>query len=56
MYNGIGLPSAAAAGAGGVGISTLPYTGLNLTFLFLAGFALIAAGLALWRAIPKREE
>lgn len=52
MYNGAGLPAAAAAGSGGA----LAYTGFNALFIFLAGFALLAAGLALYRALPKKEE
>ena len=44
-------PTAAAAG----GVATLPFTGMGLTWVVLAGFALFAAGLALRRMFPRRE-
>lgn len=40
----------AAAGAG-----ALPFTGLNVIWLLLAAFALVAAGLAILRVVPKTE-
>ena len=49
MYNHGGVAgSAAAAGA-------LPFTGLNVVWMLLAAFALIAAGSALMRLVPRRE-
>ena len=35
--------------------STLPYTGLSVAWAFLAGFALVAAGLALMRTAPRKQ-
>ncbi|MGA9745840.1 MAG: hypothetical protein WBQ50_00130 [Nocardioides sp.] len=58
MYqNGPGAAGGAAAGAGVVA-GTLGMTGLvaNAAWLFLAGFALIALGLAVMRIVPRREE
>jgi len=40
-----------AAGSAG----TLAFTGSNMIWFVLAGFALIAAGTALARVIPRRE-
>lgn len=46
-----------AAGATGVagGGAALAVTGLNVVWLLLAGFALLGAGLALLRMLPRRE-
>jgi hypothetical protein len=38
-----------------IGIGTLAYTGLNVVWLALAGFALIAAGMAVLRTVPRRQ-
>jgi len=42
----------AAAGGGGVALAA---TGLNVVWLLLAGFALLGAGLALLRIVPRRQ-
>jgi hypothetical protein len=55
MYSN-GLLSATAgtaAGVAGVAGGTLPFTGLNLVWLIVAGFALLMAGGALWRISPR---
>lgn len=43
----------AAAGLGATGAGMLPFTGSNTLYLVLAGFALLAAGAALLRVVPK---
>jgi LPXTG-motif cell wall-anchored protein len=43
--------SIGATVAGGM----LPHTGIDLLWLLLGAFALIAAGLAIWRVVPRRE-
>ena len=43
------------AGAAGVGTAALATTGLNILWLVLAAFALLGAGSALMRIVPKRE-
>ena len=48
MYGG--STTAAAAGAGA---ATLPFTGTNLLWAFLASFAMIALGGSLRRIAPK---
>lgn len=51
MYNHAGvLGTSAAAGAG-----MLPFTGVNAIWLLLASFALLSAGTAILRIVPKRE-
>jgi 4-hydroxybenzoate polyprenyltransferase len=51
MYN-----SPAGAGAGAVGtIGGLAATGLNVMWLLLAAFALLGAGMAIMRLVPRRE-
>lgn len=51
-YNGTGAIAGTATGAGGM----LAMTGAdNVLWLALAAFALIAAGVAVKRMIPKRE-
>lgn len=47
MYQKVG--SAAALGTAG----SLPFTGVNVIWLLLAAFALIAAGAALLRIAPR---
>jgi hypothetical protein len=37
----------------GVGISALPYTGLDVLWLLIGAFALVMAGGALLRTLPK---
>jgi hypothetical protein len=50
MYTSSGVAGVTAtAGAG------LAATGLNIMWLLLAGFALLGAGLALLRIVPRRE-
>jgi hypothetical protein len=46
MYNKAGL-------AGAAGLTALPFTGLNWVWYLTAGFALVAAGAALLRVLPK---
>ena len=51
MYNGPGLTA-----LGGGGAATLAATGPeNMLWLALASFALIAAGVAVRRIVPRRE-
>lgn len=49
MYNCTSATVACGAGGG------LAATGLNIVWLLLAAFALLGAGMALLRLIPKRE-
>ena len=35
--------------------ATLPFTGLNLMWIAVAGFALLMAAGALWRIVPRSE-
>lgn len=48
MYSG-GVGGIAAGGAG------LAATGANVLWLLLGGFALLGAGLALLRIVPRRQ-
>lgn len=41
-------PAAAAA-------ASLPFTGLNIVWVLLAAFTLLAASGALWRIVPRKE-
>jgi LPXTG-motif cell wall-anchored protein len=41
-----------SVGAGVAG-GMLPHTGIDLLWLVLGAFALIAAGLAVWRVVPR---
>lgn len=43
-----------AAGAGTV-LGALPFTGLDLAWSVVAGFALLMAAGALWRIVPRRQ-
>jgi hypothetical protein len=43
------------AGVSVVAGSSLAATGVNVLWLCIAGFALVSAGLALLRIIPRRE-
>lgn len=43
----------AAAGLGATTAGMLPFTGSNIIYLVLAAFALLAAGTALLRVVPK---
>jgi len=52
MYTTHGALGATGAAGGG---AVLALTGLNVLWLLLAGFALLGAGLALLRMIPRRE-
>jgi hypothetical protein len=50
-----GQTAGVAGAAATVGTAaTLPFTGLNLIWILLAGFALIAAGIAIMRVIPRK--
>jgi hypothetical protein len=49
MYENGGI----AAGAAGLG--TLAATGFEMVWLALAAMALVAAGAALWRIVPRLE-
>jgi hypothetical protein len=49
MYNHAGVLGT------GTAIGSLPFTGFNSLWLGLAGFALVTAGTAILRIIPKRE-
>ena len=51
MYNS----PATAAGAGTTAIGGLAMTGLNVVWLLLAAFALLGAGMAVMRLVPRRE-
>lgn len=51
MYNSPAVASAGAAGTAG----TLAMTGLNVVWLLLAAFALLGAGMAIMRLVPRRE-
>jgi 4-hydroxybenzoate polyprenyltransferase len=51
MYNSPAAVSAASAGA----LGGLAATGLNVIWLLLAAFALLGAGMALMRLVPRRE-
>jgi hypothetical protein len=51
-----GQTAGVAGATGAVGAAaTLPFTGLNLIWVLLAGFALIAAGIAILRVIPRKH-
>jgi len=39
----------------GVAGGMLPHTGIDLFWMLLGAFALIAAGLAIWRVVPRQE-
>ena len=45
-----GKTATAAATAG-----LLPVTGVEISWMFLAGVTLIAAGAALWRLVPRQQ-
>jgi hypothetical protein len=50
MYqNGSGVAAAAAGGLAMTGLAA------HMLWLFLAGFALLALGAALWRMAPRRQ-
>lgn len=52
MYNNPSGPAAGAAGGGGV----LATTGVSPLWLVLAAFALLAAGMAVQRVVPKLKK
>jgi len=43
------------AGGAGTVAGTLPFTGLNLVWFFVAGFALLMTAGALWRVAPRTQ-
>lgn len=43
------------AGVAGTVAGTLPFTGLNLAWFVVAGFALLMAAGAVWRIVPRRQ-
>jgi hypothetical protein len=47
MYQNV-APAVASAAA-------LPFTGLNVIWVLLAAFTLLAASGALWRIVPRKE-
>ena len=49
MYNHAGVAGGSAA------VGSLPFTGINVVWMVLAAFALVAAGSALLRIAPRRE-
>ena len=38
-----------------IGIGTLAHTGVDVVWLGLGGFALVAAGMAVLRTVPRRQ-
>jgi hypothetical protein len=52
MYTTHGTAGATAAAGSGAALAA---TGLNVVWLLLAAFALLGAGLALLRIVPRRE-
>lgn len=54
MYNNVLPASGAGVVVAGTGAGALAFTGANSLWLGLAAFALIAAGSAVLRVIPKR--
>ena len=52
MYISHGAVGATAAAGGGIALAT---TGLDVVWIVLAGFALLGAGLALMRIVPRPE-
>ena len=53
MYNSV-LPASGAGVVAGAGAGALAFTGSNSLWLALSAFALIAAGTAILRVIPKK--
>lgn len=43
------------AGGAGAALGTLPFTGLNLTWVVIAAFALMMAAAAVWRMVPRTQ-
>ena len=52
MYDNPVSPGAGAA----LGLGTLAVTGVNILWLIIAGIALIGAGFAIDRFVPRKEE
>jgi len=52
MYTAHGTAGVAAAAGGSTALAA---TGLNIVWVLLGAFALLGAGLALLRMIPRRE-
>ena len=42
-------------GGAGAALGTLPLTGLNLTWVVIAAFALMMAAAAVWRMVPRTQ-
>lgn len=55
MYNNISAPMASSATAGAGVSGVLATTGADVFWYALAGFALLAAGMAVLRIIPRRK-
>jgi hypothetical protein len=58
MYGAKGLGAGGAVGgasAAAGGLHVLPFTGMNIVELAIAGFVLVAAGQATLRLIPRRR-
>jgi hypothetical protein len=43
------------AGSAGAVLGALPFTGLNVTWIIVAAFALVMAAGALWRIAPRSQ-
>jgi hypothetical protein len=55
MYGAKGLGAGGAVGAAAGSLHVLPFTGMNVLELAIAGFVLVAAGQATLRLIPARR-
>lgn len=53
MYHSHGIAAVTVATGGGTALAA---TGMNIAWLLLAAFALLSAGLAVLRTVPRREE
>jgi hypothetical protein len=43
------------AGGAGTALGTLPFTGLNMSWVVIAAFALMMAAAAVWRIVPRTQ-
>jgi len=55
MYGHAGVAGAVSALGTTATVATLPFTGVSLVWMSLAGFALISAGLAILRTVPRAQ-